>query len=255
MKITTGTALSLHEKGIRERQEDAIMPQYGPCTENEKCFVLCDGLGGHSHGDVAAKSVAESVYRYISSSDGTVTEDRIKGAIESAYDNLDRLSEENEDYTNIGTTLTCICLGDNEFLAAHIGDSRIYHFRPGLSAESGIIYRSWDDSLVNLMVKLGQITEEESFSHPKRNVLLKAMMPGSETRFKPSIHRSEDLQPGDYLFMCSDGVNGFLNDDTLFSIITDCTLSDVEKIGRIGAICREQSNDNYSCWLIPIVEA
>lgn len=254
MKLSTGTALSLHERGKRERQEDAIMPQCGQSTEKERCFVLCDGLGGHSHGDVAAKSVAESVYKYISSVDGTVTEDCIKAAIASAYDNLDRLSEENEGYSNIGTTLTCICVTDNGFLAAHIGDSRIYHFRPDLPAESGILYRSWDDSLVNLMVKLGEITEEESFSHPKRNVLLKAMMPGPKTRFPAYIHSSEEVQPGDYLFMCSDGVNGFINDETLFSIITDSTLSDVEKIRRIGDICREQSNDNYSCWLIPIIE-
>lgn len=251
MKIVTGKPLSLNETGKRPRQEDYIMP--GDTCDSDDCFIVCDGLGGHGHGDIASRIVAESLYASLSGAPA-VDKEAVNAAVTAAYDALDIAAAEN-DIADMGTTMTTLCLTGEGYVAAHIGDSRIYHIRPSLYPDGCILYKSWDHSLVNMLVKLGEITEEEAENSNEKNVLFKAVKYGKGAeRNLPTVHTSPDVLPGDYFFLCSDGVWGCTGDSLLSAIISDSTLSDEDKITRIRELCAEYSDDNYTCWLIPIAD-
>lgn len=259
MKIRIDTPYALNKIGRRLRQEDSIMPEVGDSITNEKCFVLCDGMGGHGHGDVAGKLVSTMFYNAVTYAENADKSPElvIANGVKSAYEALDDKARD-RDYEKMGTTLAALYLSDCEYYAIHIGDSRIYHFRPSLyipeNPSKSIMYKSWDHSLVNLMVKIGEISEEEAAIHPKRNVLIKAMQPNmGDSQCSADIHHSTDVMAGDYFFLSSDGVTGCINDDSLCSIFANKELSDTEKIAMIDSRCEENSNDNYSCWLIPVI--
>lgn len=244
-------------KGKRPRQEDCIMPSPEYVAENETCFVICDGMGGHGYGDVASKVVAESVYYSLKLPIQASGEKKILSSVDNAYHTLDAHST-TDGSKDMGTTLACVYINDEGYYAAHIGDSRIYHFRPSFVKENlqdGILYRSWDHSLVNMLVKLGDITDEEAKYRNDRNILLKAMQPCKvEERWTPFIYESSDINPGDYLFICSDGVHGEMDENVFLEILANSLMSDEEKASKIEEYCERYGKDNFSFWLIPIVE-
>lgn len=88
----------------------------------------------------------------------------------------------------MGTTLTFLCLHTNGATVAHIGDSRVYQLRPASKkSPARIVFRTQDHSLVNDLVKIGEITEEEAKHHPQKNVITRAMQPCQEHRAKQTL--------------------------------------------------------------------
>lgn len=256
--ITIRKPLSFCRIGRKSNQEDYIYPEN--LSSSDRVFILCDGMGGHERGEIAARIVAETMGKELSATArrGTMIDPPVFcRSLGAAYDELDRLPVD-DPKRKPGTTLTCLCLNGQSYLAAHIGDSRIYHLRPSLfnnaSSESGIIYRSEDHSLVQHLVRTRQITEEEARTHPRRNVITRAMQPQLATRFNATVLESDDIRPGDYFFLCSDGVLEQLTDRRLCEIISEPGLSDAEKLDAILAECNRGTNDNHTCILIPVEE-
>lgn len=254
--ITIRKPLSFSRIGRKSNQEDCIYPAH--LSSSDSVFILCDGMGGHERGEVAARTVAETMGAELSAAAarGTYIDPVVFcRSLGSGYDALDRLPVE-DPKRKPGTTLTCLCLNSESYLAAHIGDSRIYHIRPSLfdpvASESGIIYRSEDHSLVRQLVRTGQITEEEARTHPRRNVITRAMQPQLETRFNATVLESDDILPGDYFFLCSDGVLEQLTDRRLCEILAEPGISDTEKLQAILAECDRGTNDNHTCILVPV---
>ncbi len=171
------------------------------------------------------------------------------------YDELDKV--DNGAVKKMGTTMTCLVLHRGGALVAHIGDSRVYHIRPSLADEdgrSGIIYQSADHSLVNDLLRAGEITEEEAIDFPQKNVITRAMQPHLERRYKADILNIDDVQAGDYFFLCCDGVLEQLTNDTLGEILKNQTLDDNAKVNAIKKVCDGKTHDNYTCWLIPVFD-
>lgn len=246
MNITLRTPLSFSEIGRKDNQEDRIYPSAG--TPDSRCFILCDGMGGHERGEVAAEIVSETLGRYIQdNAPASVNASFFNEALERAYTELDDRLASTEG-SRPGTTLTCICIGDNGVLAAHIGDSRIYQVRPGV----GIMFRTCDHSLVGELLRAGEITEAEARVHPKRNVITRAMQPGMKHHGHADVETITDIRPGDYFFLCCDGVLERLLDQKLIKILSTPGLSDSAKMDRIKAVCDGGTRDNYTAWLIPV---
>ena len=254
--ITIRKPLSFSRIGRKSNQEDCIYPAH--LSSSDSVFILCDGMGGHERGEVAASTVAETMGAELAEAarNGTYIDPTVFcRSLGTAYDALDRLPVD-DPKRKPGTTLTCLCLNRESYLAAHIGDSRIYHVRPSLfdpvSSELGIIYRSEDHSLVRQLVRAGQITEEEARTHPRRNVITRAMQPQLATRFNATVLESDDILPGDYFFLCSDGVLEQLSDRRLCEILAEPGLTDAERLDAILAECDRGTNDNHTCILVPI---
>lgn len=249
MKISIRRPVSYSHIGRKDNQEDRIYPLQEQVSEASRFFILCDGMGGHENGEVASETVSESLGRFFESgklTDGIVTDEFFNKGLAAAYDALD--SKDNGAVRKMGTTLVFIYLHRKGCLVAHIGDSRIYQIRPG----KGLLYQSSDHSLVNELLKIGEITPEEAEVYPQKNVITRAMQPNLERRFKAEIHQLSDIQPGDYFFLCSDGVLEKLTNEKLCSVLSDTALSDTEKMKTLEAIGENATKDNYTAYLIPI---
>ncbi len=247
MNITLRTPLSFTEIGRKDNQEDRLYPVNG-ASASSRTFILCDGMGGHARGEVAAEVVSATLGKALDAhTSASVSETEFGESLALCYQALDEKLA-GDDSRRPGTTLTCVRFGDNGVLAAHIGDSRIYHVRPG----AGIMFRTSDHSLVNELVRAGQITEAEALVHPRRNVITRAMMPGASNPPRADISLLTDIQPGDYFFLCCDGVLERLRDQRLITILSDTNLTDNGKLNAIKAICDKGTRDNYTAWLIPV---
>lgn len=244
---------AMYQIGKRSNQEDAIFPKLGNATENDRLFIVCDGMGGHESGEVASNSVCQSISSYLKdvNPDTFSTED-FKKALESAYDNLDALDKDSDNPRKMGTTLTFLYLGNNSVIIAHIGDSRVYQLRRHKKGTVSIVHRTEDHSLVNDLIKAEIITEEEAKTHPRRNVITRAIQPNLE-RCKATIFETKDVRNDDYFFLCSDGVLESIDDRILIRIL-ESNASNEDKIEEIKKRCSENSKDNNSAYLIQIKE-
>lgn len=257
MEITIRQPLTFSEIGRKDNQEDNVYPSGKNLTIDNRFFVLCDGMGGHDNGELASDTVCHALGNYFETNvpnDGIITVDYFKDALAYAYDELDK--QDNGAVKKMGTTMTCLYLHKKGYLVAHIGDSRIYHLRPAntdlANGRLGIIYQSSDHSLVNDLLKAGELTEEEAISFPQKNIITRAMQPNLERRYKADVFSFSDIQSGDYFFLCSDGVLEQLTNERLCEILSDDSTTDEEKLEAIRQVCYDKTKDNYTCYLIPI---
>lgn len=246
-------AYNLQELGQRTNQEDSLFPALGKSTSDDRLFVLCDGMGGHEKGEVASATVCATLSRVILSAwhPGEVLSDELfLQALSAAYDALD--AKDNGEERKMGTTLTFLCLHASGATVAHIGDSRIYQLRPASkNSPARMVFRTQDHSLVNDLVKIGEITEEEAKHHPQKNVITRAMQPCQEHRAKADIARLTDILPGDYFYMCSDGMLEEASDENILNIITKPNATDEQKLEMLRNVT-EENKDNHTAHLIHI---
>ena len=248
MKIILNQPQTFSEQGMKANQEDCVAPARSEMSASTRCFVLCDGMGGHEHGEVAAEIVSKSLYGFLTDEDNApdlITEGRFKNALAKTNKELDRMAV--GEGKRPGTTMTCLYFGENGVLAAHIGDSRIYQIRPGI----GIVFRTRDHSLVNELIRAGELTEEQAACHPRKNVITRAMQPGLGAQSKADVKLIEDVEPGDYFFMCSDGILEQITDKRLVEIV-GAKGDTKSKIQAIFDECFGKTRDNYTCILIPV---
>lgn len=252
MKIIINQPLSFSRLGKRENQEDARYPDSDTPSVDSRVFVVCDGVGGSDYGELASQIVALTFGKNLNChdlSEGLTTE-QFNEVLDDAYDALDQKAEEKK-FADMSTTFTLAVLHGDGVTFAHMGDSRIYHYRPS----QGIIYRSEDHSLVNSWVRDGIISPEEAVRHPRRNEITRCMSPMSadKKRDMASMLCTDDIEAGDYIFLCTDGVLHGLTDEALSLILGDKSIDDDQKLLRIADACKD-SEDNNTAILIPIKE-
>lgn len=248
MKFTI-SARSIHELGQRGNQEDSLFPSQTEKPSDGSLFILCDGMGGHAAGEVASGTVCEAMSRYIEehpSPDGSFGNADFEKALSAAYDALD--ARDTDDEKTMGTTLTFVKFHEGGCYTAHIGDSRIYHIRP---SERRILHVTEDHSLVNDLVKLGEMTPDEARKSPQKNVITRAMQPHQERRVPADVLNITDIKAGDYIYMCSDGMLEQAEDKEIVNVIS-LHKPDAEKI-KILTGATKANRDNHSAHLIRIV--
>lgn len=252
MEIRIRKPLGYSQIGRKDRQEDAVWPLFSDVTADNRCIVLCDGVGGSEHGEVASQVSSKVIGEYLTgvlSKANFVSEEDVQDAVNLAYDELERIDKEASEAGSVSmaTTLTCICLHNNGILVAHMGDSRIYHIRP----RQGLLYESSDHSLVNALLQAGELTIEEAKVFPRKNVITKAIQPHGNKRFKAEVHQLTDIKAGDYIFLCCDGVLEQLTNERLVEILA-MSCSEAEKIHLLEEESTGRTRDNYTAYLIPI---
>ncbi|MBO4955283.1 MAG: serine/threonine-protein phosphatase [Muribaculaceae bacterium] len=228
-------------RGPRPNQEDFII---APSESDNRIFVLCDGMGGHGHGEVASSTVAEAVYQYLTqlNLDCYAPAD-LQDAVNFA---LKQLAEADvyDDQKAMGTTLVVVVFNKTEILIGHIGDSRCYLF----STDGIKKFRSVDHSLVQEGVQGGIITEEEAWNHPKKNIITRSIT--SKTSSVKIEVDTLTVSDNDILMLCSDGVSDTLKDDVLQSFTIN---KDVDEIASaIQTECELNAKDNFSFILIAL---
>lgn len=248
MKINTATGYSFHQIGQRDNQEDSLFPNAGKSKPGQMFFVVCDGVGGSEKGELASSIVAARFGKKLSkiNLNEEFNDEKMLEVLDDAYIALDNAA--NDDSRDMGTTLTMLCFHARGCVMAHIGDSRIYQIRPF----KGIIYRSDDHSLVNQMVRAGQITPEEAIDHPQSNVITRCMGPTypDQRRSMATVCYSSNVVEGDYFVLCTDGVLHCISDDELVELLNS-GVSDEEKVAELANLC-SHSSDNNTAWVVRV---
>ena len=248
MKIEILPPQGISELGNRQNQEDSLYPSLESATAGDRLFMVCDGMGGHEHGEVASRLVCDVLSEYLKEhwTDGSVlSDDVLQDAIDEVFRRINALDDGST--RQMGTTLTLIALHQGGTTMAHIGDSRIYHLRP---SEKRILYKSRDHSLAYDLFLAGEITLEEMKHYDRKNVITRAIMPGMERQPRLDIAHTTDLQPGDYFLLCSDGLLERMDDHQLLALLST-DKSDQEKRNQLITITQLNA-DNHSAWLVQV---
>lgn len=240
-------------------QEDSIFPAYGEQKDTDRLFILCDGMGGHEAGEVASSTVctaiSQSIFENTPDAEGGFCDENLQKAIEDAFNALDALPSENVNTEKkMGTTMTLLKFHNKGCTIAHMGDSRVYHIRPGKNREdTKILFKTSDHSLVNDLIKVGELTPEEAKLSKQKNIITRAMQPKMERRPKPDIYHTSDIKKGDYFYMCSDGMLEQMEDENLLFNFSETAGDDDNKV-KILTQATNENSDNHSAIIVRIID-
>ena len=182
-------------------------------------FILADGMGGYNGGEVASSLATQAAKSYIEDNFTKVEHTKeaililIKNAIEYSNKVVFEKSKSVPELEGMGTTLDICFIYNNKIYIGHVGDSRVYRIRGEL-----IRKLTKDHSYVQQLVEDGKITREEANHHPKKNMLTKAL--GCTAYVEPDI-RARNLEPGDILVMCSDGLTNMVEEKEIYQVVKE----------------------------------
>ena len=201
---------------VRSHNEDFVIV-YEPQTPDDyhrhgTLYVVADGVGGADAGEVASQYASErTLHHYLESDDSDGPGARLIEAMQAANTDLRRLAAERDDSRRMATTMVAVAIRDARAYIGNVGDSRGYLWREGALTQV-----TRDQSLVARLVEEGALTTEEALRYPYKNVILYSL--GSEKR--PPIDLFEvELESGDLLLLCSDGLTRHLADAEIATIV------------------------------------
>ena len=186
---------------IRKLNEDAAW-----YDEKRAIYAVADGMGGHQAGEVASGIAIEAV-KSMAQRERTPGVRALKEMVRAAHNAIAAHAAAHSECAGMGTTLSVLWRGGNYAYIAHVGDSRIYRFR-----EDKLERITQDHSLVEELVRAGIISSEEARTHPRRNVITRAL--GTQGENEPDLLVS-DVQKGDVFLLCSDGLNSMIEDEAI----------------------------------------
>ena len=209
-------------------------------------YVVADGLGGHNAGEVAsACAVARVGEEYYSPSNNTRIEPALRQAVQAANLRIHELTHHNPEYRSMETTLSAVAIAGAQAYVAHIGDTRVYHWREGR-----ITQLTSDHSEAAELVRMRILKPEKVRDHPGRNTLTRTL--GSRLIPRPDYLR-HPLVAGDQFVLCSDGLWSEIEDEEIASILGDSSPAEAcrELIGR--ALARD-CHDNVTVQIVRVLE-
>jgi serine/threonine protein phosphatase PrpC len=181
--------------------------------------MVADGMGGHQAGDVASQTAVDTFRgafeqhadkASLSAAEGKML---IRQAIAEANETIYAMASRNERYHNMGTTVVAVLMLPGTAVIGHVGDSRAYRI-----GGNGMEQLTMDHSLVNELVKSGQLSAEEAVHHPRRNVLTRAI--GTDPEVEIDV-QSIEWYPEDVLLLCSDGLTNMVSEGQIAEVVAD----------------------------------
>lgn len=175
-------------------------------------FLVADGMGGHQHGEVASALVRDAMVELVSSGLGLIE------AVNGAAAKLLAHTRPSSDILPMGTTIAALRVAGGSYEVAWVGDSRVYLWQQTLRQVSH------DHSLVQALVKAGQLDPAQAARHPQRNVLTQALGVTAIQQLHIGMARGI-LEPGMTFLLCSDGLTENVDDASIAQIVarTDLT--------------------------------
>ena len=206
LRAAAATDVGLRRKVNEDRY--ALSPELG-------LYLVADGMGGHTAGQVASGLAAEAALRAVSTLEDAAASlsEKLRYAVASANRAIYSQAREKPELAGMGTTLVCL-LGEGERMAiAHVGDSRAYRVRQGT-----IRQLTDDHSLVGDLLRRREISEDDARDHPHRHVLTRAL--GVRRTVEPDL---AELSPvaGDVFLLCSDGLTNHVEDHEIAKAIAE----------------------------------
>ncbi len=204
--------LTRKARGLLEANRSLIVGPHG------SLFAVCDGMGGAAAGEIASQLAVDILYeKMVDGLEGSpaLSRDelarRLVRAIEAAGLRIFQEAKVDRTRRGMGTTVTAAALVDGHLFFAQVGDSRGYLLRQGQ-----LVQLTRDQSLVNQLIEAGQLTEEEAETFEHNNIILQAL--GTADTVQVDLTYCE-LQRGDVLMLCSDGLSGMVRFDDIREVM------------------------------------
>ena len=194
----------------RKLNQDYVFTSEIPVGKLANLFIVADGMGGHNAGDYASKYTIETIVEEIEKSKDTSVVKILEKAIQSANRHIRKKSQESEGLNGMGTTVVAATIHGDEMCVANVGDSRLYVINQEIKQITE------DHSLVEEMVRMGGIRREQARSHPKKNIITRAI--GAEDELEIDFFLVK-LKKGDFVLLCSDGLTNMIEDEEIRMIL------------------------------------
>lgn len=195
---------------VRKLNQDYVFTSDTAVGALSNLFLLADGMGGHNAGDYASRNTVETVLETVRNS----TEDNpiraLRMAIEAANRNVYQEALQKEELKGMGTTLVAATILNSYLYVANVGDSRLYIINDSIRQITK------DHSLVEEMVRIGELDELHARNHPDKNIITRAI--GVAEKVEADFFDIK-MFPGDKILMCSDGLSNMLEDEEMLHII------------------------------------
>lgn len=194
----------------RSMNQDSLYCSDEPVGSFRNLFIVADGMGGHRAGDTASRMCIENMISMIQGSDQNTPVTIFEEACAYANQKVYQAANSNPEYEGMGTTMVACTLQDDTLFVANIGDSRLYLLHEHLQQITN------DHSLVEEMVKIGNLTESEARIHPQKNIITRAL--GIDEEVQPDFFEIK-VSPGDIILLCSDGLSNMVEDEDMEYLI------------------------------------
>ena len=202
-------------QGGRKYNQDCVAYAY---TDQALLLILADGMGGHSHGELAAQIAIKTFMQAFSveaKPQVQEPEEFLSRVMRKAHENITQFAQDQRLPGNPGTTCVAALIQDGRVCWAHAGDSRVYLLR-----DNRVVAVTHDHSVVQQWADFGFITAEQMKTHPDRHKITNCLGGEGESFFVESSAEMELLQ-GDVLLLCSDGLWGPLSETEISTFLTD----------------------------------
>ena len=202
LKVVVAAVTDVGRVRVGQPNEDSFLDQ----ADRLGLVAVADGMGGHNAGEVASATALEALRAAVASGEP------LREAIEGANEAVLEKSESNREFYGMGTTLTAGMLGtDGSLTIGHVGDSRAYFIRGGELRQI-----TDDHSLVEELVRGGELTPEQAEVHPQRSIITRAL--GIDPQVDVDVYPIE-LQAGDRILLCSDGLTTMVRPEEIANIL------------------------------------
>lgn len=214
----------------RKVNQDFMFTSENPVGNLPNLFIVADGMGGHKAGDYASRCAAGTIVESIKKNKQTSPIRIIREAIEEANAQVYKEAISKEEYAGMGTTCVAATIIADTLYVANVGDSRLYV----VDAEISQITK--DHSLVEEMVRMGEIDRTSARTHPDKNIITRAVGAAEDVRVDFfDLH----LKAGDRILMCSDGLTNMVEDEEIRMIIEGA-----EDLAECASKLVDRANEN-----------
>ncbi|HET9110787.1 MAG TPA: Stp1/IreP family PP2C-type Ser/Thr phosphatase [Ktedonobacterales bacterium] len=248
LRLAYGILTDVGQK--RERNQDNVtshVPQEAnELEERGALFVVCDGMGGHAAGEVAAELGVRTIREVYFASQGQDVITSIAQAVKAANDAIYALARSHSEYSGMGTTCVTLVISGGRAYIVNIGDSRAYIIRDGQMRQV-----TQDHSWVAEQVRIGLLTEEQARVHAHRNVITRSL--GTQPNITADLF-VETLRPGDRVLLCSDGLHGYVEEAAISQEVTTQPSPEAATRNLIDMANANGGPDNISAILVEVLE-
>lgn len=196
----------------RTMNQDFVYASEEPVGNLPNLFVVADGMGGHKAGDFASRYTVEVILKSVRMKKERNPIKIIQKAIETANEKVLAKANSDENFAGMGTTVVVATVINHYIYVANVGDSRLYLIRDKIQQITK------DHSLVEEMVRIGEINREQARNHPDKNIITRAV--GARSRVSIDFFDMK-LEKEDIILMCSDGLSNMIEDEEIEKIIKD----------------------------------
>lgn len=227
----------------RSMNQDYMYCNTEPVGGFQNLLIVADGMGGHRAGDYASRLCVETMVQSLEKSAHKTPVSLFEEAVTAANKAVFEESASHVEYEGMGTTVVACTLEENTLYIANIGDSRLYLIRDGIEQITD------DHSLVEEMVKQGNITESEARIHPQKNIITRALGINEEVQ---ADFFEIDVEQGDVIMLCSDGLSNMIEDEDMEYIVKNSDTLQTAAESLVARANENGGNDNITVVLAEV---